>query len=250
MSGAGGARAEAARLLDQVGLPASFVDRYPDEVSGGKLQRAGIARALATHPEVVFLDEPASALDISVRGQIFNLLLDLQRDRRLAYVVVTHELASARALADRVVVMYLGRAVEVAPAGAFFARPEHPYAAALLAAAAIGGGEGSLVTVGGDPPSAVDPPPGCPFHPRCWLYRTLREPERCRTEVPRLEGDQASRAVPAVLGGDARDPERAAACHFRAWRTDPRVVLDGAPADEPAMTVPPAWAGTGTREDS
>jgi oligopeptide/dipeptide ABC transporter ATP-binding protein len=194
------ARLETVRLLDQVGLPASFAERFPDEVSGGELQRAGIARALATHPSVIFLDEPASALDVSIRGQIFNLLLDLQRDRGLGYVVVTHELASARALADRIVVMYLGRAVEVAPSSAFFTAPSHPYAAALVAAAAVEPGGAHRPVVSGDPPSVTDPPSGCRFHPRCWLYLALGEPERCRLEEPRL---------------DAAGPGAWSACHFR-----------------------------------
>jgi oligopeptide/dipeptide ABC transporter ATP-binding protein len=191
---------ETARLLDQVGLPAAFADRYPNEVSGGELQRASIARALATDPAVIFLDEPASALDVSVRGQVFNLLLDLQRDRGLGYVIVTHELSSARALGDRIVVLYLGRVVEDAPREAFFDAPAHPYAAALMAAAAIERGERHGPTVAGDPPSVTDPPPGCAFHTRCWLYRELGEPERCRTDEPMLA---------SAAGGHL------AACHFR-----------------------------------
>jgi len=236
---AGGARAETARLLDQVGLSGSFLDRYPDEVSGGELQRAAIARALATRPDVVFLDEPASALDVSIRGQVFNLLMDLQRERGLAYVMVTHELSSARALADRVVVMYLGRVVEVAPARSFFASPDHPYAAALLAAAAIDEGAASRMSVSGDPPSPVDPPSGCPFHPRCWLYRALGEPERCRIELPPLE--------PADPAGAAEG--HASACHFRAWRSDPRVGAEGMATRAPAMSATSSQSSTTVKED-
>jgi len=181
-------RRETSRLLDLVGLPSAFADRHPEEVSGGELQRASIARALAVNPSVIFLDEPASALDVSVRGQIFNLLMDLQRDRGLAYVMVTHDLPSAEAIADRVVVMYLGRAVEMAPKDVFFSRAGHPYSVGLIAAAEIrtGGAEGApLVT--GDVPSVTDPPTGCRFHPRCWLYQQLEDPERCRMEEPDLE---------------------------------------------------------------
>jgi oligopeptide/dipeptide ABC transporter ATP-binding protein len=184
---------ETARLLDQVGLPATFAERFPDEVSGGELQRASIARALATDPSVIFLDEPASALDVSVRGQVFNLLMDLQRDRGLAYVLVTHELPSAEALADRVVVMYLGRIIEVAPKDAFFRRAAHPYSVGLIAAAEIEA-EGSAQErplVSGDVPSVTDPPPGCRFHPRCWLYEQLDRPARCRDTEPQLEQVEA-----------------------------------------------------------
>lgn len=180
---------ESARLLEQVGLPAAFADRFPEEVSGGELQRASIARALAVDPSVIFLDEPASALDVSVRGQIFNLLMDLQRDRGLAYVLVTHELSSAEALADRVVVMYLGRSIEMAPKDAFFRRASHPYSVGLIEAATIRvdakASERPLVS--GDIPSVTDPPAGCTFHPRCWLYERLGQPEQCSAEEPQLE---------------------------------------------------------------
>ena len=180
---------ETARLLDQVGLPATFAERYPDEVSGGELQRASIARALAVGPSVIFLDEPASALDVSVRGQIFNLLMDLQRDRGLAYVLVTHELPSAEALADRVVVMYLGRIVEDTPKSAFFRRAAHPYSVGLIAASEIRAERATRERplVFGDPPSVTDPPPGCRFHPRCWLYEQLGRPDRCTESEPQLE---------------------------------------------------------------
>jgi oligopeptide/dipeptide ABC transporter ATP-binding protein len=192
---------ETARLLDLVGLPAHFADRFPDEVSGGELQRASIARALAVEPSVIFLDEPASALDVSIRGQIFNLLMDLQRDRGLAYVLVTHELGSAEALADRILVLYLGRVVEEAPKDAFFARPAHPYSIGLLAASKVradtSGTHRPLVV--GDAPSVTDPPPGCPFHPRCWLYERLGRPARCREALPLL---------------DEVRPGQSAACHF------------------------------------
>jgi oligopeptide/dipeptide ABC transporter ATP-binding protein len=181
--------AETARLLDLVGLPARFADRFPDEVSGGELQRASIARALAVEPSVIFLDEPASALDVSIRGQIFNLLMDLQRDRGLAYVLVTHELGSAEALADRIVVLYLGRVVEDAPKDVFFEHPAHPYSVGLLAASRVraGGSDTHRPLVVGDAPSVTDPPSGCPFHPRCWLYERLERPERCRETRPPLD---------------------------------------------------------------
>jgi oligopeptide/dipeptide ABC transporter ATP-binding protein len=181
--------AETARLLDLVGLPARFANRFPDEVSGGELQRASIARALAVEPSVIFLDEPASALDVSIRGQIFNLLMDLQRDRGLAYVLVTHELGSAEALADRIVVLYLGRIVEDAPKDVFFGRSTHPYSIGLLAASKVRTDESDThrPLVLGDAPSVTDPPRGCPFYPRCWLYERLDRPERCREVMPPLD---------------------------------------------------------------
>ncbi len=181
-------REETGRLLDLVGLPVSFAERYPEEVSGGELQRASIARALAVGPSVIFLDEPASALDVSVRGQVFNLLMDLQRERNLAYVMVTHDLSSAEALADRIVVMYLGRAVEISPKDMFFTRAGHPYSIGLISAAEIrtdGGPARTLVS--GDVPSATEPPQGCAFHPRCWLYQQLDRPNMCREVEPALE---------------------------------------------------------------
>lgn len=187
-------------LLELVGLPREFSRRYPDEVSGGELQRASIARALATDPSVIFLDEPASALDASIRGQVFNVLLDLQRDRGLAYVMVSHDLGSARALADRLVVMYLGRVVETVPTRTFFAGPSHPYALALLAASGTASGTGvGRVELRGDIPSATAPPPGCQFHTRCWLYQARGEPERCRTDDPALA---------------SIEPDHVVACHF------------------------------------
>ena len=205
---------ETARLLDLVGLPARFADRFPDEVSGGELQRASIARALAVEPSVIFLDEPASALDVSIRGQVFNLLMDLQRDRGLAYVLVTHELGSAEALADRIVVLYLGRIVEDAPKDVFFGRSAHPYSIGLLAASKVraDGSDSHRPLVVGDAPSVTDPPPGCPFHPRCWLYERLGRPERCREALPPLDpvapGQSAAcfyanEAVRSAAGDDA-----------------------------------------------
>jgi oligopeptide/dipeptide ABC transporter ATP-binding protein len=187
--------AETARLLDMVGLPARFADRFPDEVSGGELQRASIARALAVDPSVIFLDEPASALDVSIRGQVFNLLMDLQRERGLAYVLVTHELGSAEALADRILVMYLGRVVEEAPKDAFFHGSRHPYSIGLLTASRVRASETQAhrPLVVGDAPSVTDPPPGCPFHPRCWLYARLDRPARCREVLPPLEPAGADR---------------------------------------------------------
>ncbi len=178
---------KAAALLEQVGLPPRFADRYPDEVSGGELQRASIARALATEPRLIFLDEPASALDVSIRGQIFNLLRDLQAQRGLAYVFVSHDMATVRVLGDDVLVLYLGRPVEYARERSF-AEPRHPYSLALLAASPSEAERYGLrvLRLQGEVPSLADLPMGCRFYPRCWLYRQLGDPERCRVEDPRL----------------------------------------------------------------
>lgn len=129
---------EVARLLEQVGLSSRFAGLYPRKLSGGQLQRVGIARAIASRPELVFLDEPTSALDMSIRGQIVNLLLDLQEQEHLSYILVTHDLRLVRSMADRVVVMYLGEVVEEASREELFARPLHPYTQGLLAATLVG----------------------------------------------------------------------------------------------------------------
>lgn len=193
---------EVQSLLQSVGLDRRFAHRYPREVSGGELQRAGIARALATDPQVVILDEPASALDVSIRGQIFNLLADLQRDNRLAYVLVTHDLQTARLLANEVVVMYLGKVVEAGSEDSVLAQPRHPYTVALLSATlpAVAGEQApERIILRGDLPSATAPPPGCRFHTRCWLYERLGRPEQCASLEPALAGTSG---------------KQRAACHF------------------------------------
>ncbi|MGE0719950.1 MAG: oligopeptide/dipeptide ABC transporter ATP-binding protein [Alphaproteobacteria bacterium] len=185
-----------AALLAEVGLPADFLHRHPHELSGGQKQRVCIARALALEPQLVVLDEPTSALDVSVQAQILDFLGTLRRQRRLAYLFISHNLAVVRQVCERVAVMYLGRIVEEGPAGEVLERPRHPYTKALLESVPRLGVAGVAAAAPGDPPNPADPPPGCPFHPRC----PVAEPG-CRTTLPLLD---------AVTGGHR------VACHVAA----------------------------------
>ncbi len=170
-------------LLDTVGLRESDLPKYPHEFSGGQRQRIGIARALILNPRLVIADEPVSALDVSIQSQVLNLLVDLQRERELTYIFISHDLTVVRYISDRVAVMYLGRIVELADAEAIYATPRHPYTLALLAALPVPDPRRRKTTVvlEGAPPSPSDPPPGCPFHTRCKYVV-----DRCRTERPPL----------------------------------------------------------------
>jgi len=170
-------------LMAQVGLDPSYVDRYPHEFSGGQRQRIVIARALATNPNLLFCDEAVSALDVSVRAQILNLLDDLQKELKLTYMFVSHDLSVIEHICDRVVIMYLGKVVEIGTKDDIFKNPQHPYTQALLSAIPMVGKKdrGERIILEGDIPSPVNPPAGCRFHTRC-KYAT----ERCATEVPQL----------------------------------------------------------------
>ena len=186
----------AGEVLEQVGLPASSASRFPHEFSGGQRQRIGIARALAPRPRFIVLDEPVSALDVSVRAQVLNLLQDLQADLGLTYLFVSHDLSVVRHLCGRVAVMYLGRIVEEGPTGEIFERPRHPYTEALLSALPLPVPElkRQRILLRGDPPSPLEMPSGCAFHERCRAAT-----ERCARERPPLT---------------AHDRPWAAACHY------------------------------------
>ena len=170
-------RRAVAQVLERVGLPAGYANRYPHEFSGGQRQRIGIARALATRPDFIVCDEPVSALDVSIQAQILNLLSDLQAELGLAYLFIAHNLAVVEHFADDVAVMYLGRIVEVASRDGLYARPTHPYTQSLLKAVPRPDPtrKKDRARLSGEVPSPVNPPPGCPFHPRCPLTRKLAE---------------------------------------------------------------------------
>ncbi|SDB04175.1 ABC transporter ATP-binding protein [Bauldia litoralis] len=184
-------------LMQAVKLSPEFLDRYPHEFSGGQAQRIGIARALAAGPELIILDEPVSALDVSVQAQVLNLLADLQQRFDLTYVFISHDLSVVESVSDRVAVMYFGRIVEHAEARELFRQPRHPYTKLLFDAAPVPGkrsvrGEAEPAEL----PDPYAPPPGCAFAPRCPNVR-----DRCRSERPTLAADQPS-------------PTHAAACFF------------------------------------
>ena len=183
-------------LLEQVGLRADMVGRYPHEFSGGQRQRIAIARALAVHPQLLICDEPTSALDVSVQAQILNLLADLQRDLKLAYLFITHNIAVVDYLAHDVAVMYLGRVVESGSADEVLRSPRHPYTQALLAAVPrVDGSRSDVPKLAGDMPSPANPPSGCHFHPRCPLAD-----EACRRDYPaerRFGATQVVRCIKA-----------------------------------------------------
>ncbi len=180
-----GSRAErrdkASELLRLVGLSPEHLRRYPHEFSGGQRQRVAIARALALSPTLLVCDEPVSALDVSIRAQVLNLLADLREKLSLTCLFISHDLSVVGHLCHRVAVMYLGRVVELAPRETLFRAPAHPYAQALLSAVPLPDPEArrERVVLTGDLPSPTAPPPGCPFHPRC-----PKVMERCRTEAP------------------------------------------------------------------
>jgi dipeptide transport system ATP-binding protein len=179
-----GARRKAAyEMLEQVGLRPEHYDRYPHMFSGGQRQRIAIARALMLQPEIIVLDEPVSALDVSIQAQILNLLADLQEQYNLAYLFISHDLSVVKHIADEVMVMYLGKSVEFAARDTLFSKPRHPYTKALLSATPIADPfrAKDRIMLKGELPSPIAPPSGCPFHPRC-----PEAIERCPREVPEV----------------------------------------------------------------
>ena len=168
-------------MLAAVGLRPEHFNRYPHMFSGGQRQRIAIARALMLSPRILVLDEPVSALDVSIRAQVLNLLADLKRDLGLTYVIISHDLSVVRHVADDLMIMYLGRAVEKGPAADVFARPRHPYTQALLSATPVADPKlkRERIRLTGELPSPFNPPSGCAFHPRCPYAN-----ERCRVEHP------------------------------------------------------------------
>ncbi|MBO3799146.1 MAG: ABC transporter ATP-binding protein [Thermoproteota archaeon] len=171
----------ARQLMELMGMPGAFAERYPFELSGGMKQRAAIAMALITNPEIVILDEPTSALDVLTQANIINLLKRIKNELRLTYVFITHDLGLASELANKVAVIYAGKMVEISAADVFYTEPKHPYSRGLIASVPTLSTDRTPEFISGSPPSLIDLPSGCRFHPRCRFAW-----DKCRTEEPSM----------------------------------------------------------------
>jgi peptide/nickel transport system ATP-binding protein len=214
-------RAVAKAMLGQVGLPASFVDRYPHELSGGQARRVGVARALAMKPHLLIADEPTAGLDVSVQGDVLNLIAELKRELGFAAIIVTHNLAMIRHVSDRLAIMYLGRLVETGPTQEVFDAPLHPYTATLIQSEPVPDPRKrrDSLAIKGEIPSVFRRPSGCEFHTRCPVAR-----ERCRAEAPAYRAIAGGRTVrchfPLEDGGQEREAFARASANSRGKRHD------------------------------